>query len=107
MICSSSAIAQQLGRPQVGQAAEPQADAERDDLADQAAAERVVEQVPDAEADRGERRGGDRDPDRGVEQPAQLEAAELAAQDHRLGDDRGGGADRRSPATIPPTPKGL
>ena len=38
MICSSSAIAQQLGDRDVDEAAERQARAERDDLAEQAAA---------------------------------------------------------------------
>ena len=35
-----------------------------------------------------------RDPDRGLDEAAELEAAELAAQDHRLGEDADGGGDR-------------
>ena len=42
----------------------------------------------------------------GVEQAAQLEPAELAAQDHRLGDDAAV-VPIAGPATMPPTPNGL
>ena len=62
--------------------------------ADRVAPERVVEAVPDHVADARQQGRGDRDPDRALDQPAQLDAAELAAQDHRLGDDAGGRRDR-------------
>ena len=90
MICSSSAIRSSLATAEVDEAAERRGRrrARRSGRpSPRPSALSSTSQTTQLTA--GQRRRGDRDPDRGREQPPQLEAAELAAQDDRLGDDRG------------------
>src|SRR5215210_5210479 len=87
----------QLGHAERGESAEvdggarDEPGADRRDLTRQPAAQRVVEDVPDGVRHAGEDRRGDRYPRRRGDQPRDLEPAEHAAQDDRLGRDAGRG----------------